>query len=971
MSIPTGHNLGPYEILSLIGTGGMGEVYRARDTRLQRIVALKLVRHDLAQRAGFRDRLQREARAISSLNHPYICSLYDIGEQEGLDYLVMEYVEGETLADVLTKGPLPTDQVLRYGSQIAQALSAAHAHGIIHRDLKPSNIMITPSGAKVLDFGLAKRSEPAVAMADAPTVAADAATGVGQILGTVAYMAPEQAEGRPVDARTDIFALGVVLYEMLSGRQPFRGDTTLSTLASILREEPQRPRQQRPEIPAALEQVVMRCLAKKPELRYGTAAEVERELERLRVPAPAGVMASKRLLVALAILLTVALGFVGLRWYNHASGVRWAENVALPEAAQLVETSRPMAALKLLQQAEEYAPSSPELIRLKEDLPFVSVTIETEPADAEIYATDYLDPDAADFEHWQHLGQSPLKTDRLPRFAGNYRVRAVKSGFVPVESAIFTTGRNSTHRLKLHTTEETPPGMVWIPQAPPVSFTLIGGQLPAVQIPPAWMDKYETTNRQFKEFVDAGGYQKREYWKHPFVRSGKELLWEEAMDAFRDATSRPGPSTWEGGSYPDGKADVPVSGVSWYEAAAYAEFAGKNLPTIYHWYIAAGLGPVTQIKSMSNFGGQEAEPVGSNQGLAPYGTYDMAGNVKEWTANQDGEKRYILGGGWNESNYMFEQADSRSPWDRDATFGFRCVRYMSGIPEALTGAAVIVATTDRAGDKPVDDQTFNVFKRQFSYDKTDLKAMPHSVIDAPHWRREYLSIQAAYGNERLPIHLYLPKGSTPPYQPIFYFAGANALSARTPEEISNRLMEYIVKSGRAVVLPAYAGTLERGPTPFLVPPARSRDLGIQGVKDVSRSIDYLETRSDIDTSKLGFYGLSFGAIAGPLVLGAEPRFKVAILVSGGTTAPVLPEVDPWNYAPRVKIPVLMLNGQDDSMFPLESRQVPFFRALGTPERDKRHKTYPGGHVDFMHRMEVIKEALDWLNQYLGPVETNR
>jgi eukaryotic-like serine/threonine-protein kinase len=230
-----------------------------------------------------------------------------------------------------------------------------------------------------------------------------------------------------------------------------------------------------------------------------------------------------------------------------------------------------------------------------------------------------------------------------------------------------------------------------------------------------------------------------------------------------------------------------------------------------------------------------------------------------------------------------------------------------------------------------------------------------------------VSFQAGYGTERVILHLYLPKNAVPPYQAVFYFPGSNVLSARTPDEVTTRITEYIVKSGRALVFPAYAGTLERGPTPFGASPARVRDMRIQQFKDVARTIDYLQTRSDIDTAKLAYYGLSFGATEGTIVLAAEPRFKAAILASLGAAARALPEIDSWNYAPRIKVPVLMLNGHDDWLFPLESSQNPMFKAIGTPDKDKKHVVYAGGHVDFVDRMETIKEALNWLDRYLGPI----
>jgi dienelactone hydrolase/predicted Ser/Thr protein kinase len=959
--LKAGSHVGPYIIVSPLGAGGMGEVYRAHDPRVDRDVAIKVSTEQ------FTDRFAREVRAIAALNHPNICTLYDVGR----DYLVMELVEGPTLADKIKQGSIPLMESLEIARQITEALDAAHQKGIVHRDLKPGNIKVRPDGTvKVLDFGLAKVGVAAGSSSDDSPTRSVAETQAGMVLGTTAYMSPEQAEGRPLDARSDLFALGIVLYEMLCGQRPFQGGTTLSTLASILREKPQAPRQLRPGLPPELEILVMRCLAKQPEERYASAAEVRLALEQIGKRRSTGITLGRPVILAMAIVLVAVIGIGTYRWYTRTERVRWADTVALPQAARLMESSRPLAALSLLNQAEQYVPASPELIRLKEDLRPLSLAIETVPSGAEIYATDYSGPGADDDGQWQHLGRSPLKTDRLPR-GGYFRIRALKDGFARAERAATVIAPTSVRGIKiqLHKNEETPPGMVWIPPSSTGSLQVLGLGLSAVELPAAWMDKYEVTNSQFKAFVDAGGYGKREYWQGPFVKEGKELSWEEAMTEFRDPTGRPGPSTWEGGTYPDGRGDFPVGGVSWYEADAYARFTGKSLPTLYEWYVAAGVGANSQIISLSNFGGEGPAPVGAHLGMSPFGTYDMAGNVKEWCANRSGETHYILGGAWSESSYMFQQVDSRSPFAREATFGVRCILHVEQLPEALRGPIEKVSF-DRRNDKPVDESTFQIYKSLLSYDRTDLKAAELSVTDAPHWRREKLSIQAAYGNERLPIYLYLPKNAAAPYQAVFYYGGANVMMGpQTPEEVSTRLMEYIIKSGRAVVLPVYAGTLERGPTPFPTPPALARDLTIQSFKDVARSIDYLETRADIDTSRLGYYGLSYGSLEGMIVLAAEPRFKAAVLMSLGSTPKQSAEVDMWNYAPRVRLPVLILNGRDDSLFPLESSQVPLFNALGTPEQDKRQIIYPGGHVDFIDRSEVIKEALAWFDRYLGPVSS--
>jgi eukaryotic-like serine/threonine-protein kinase len=282
MAILPGRRLGPYEILSAIGAGGMGEVYRARDTRLDRIVAIKVLPTHLADRAELRERFEREAKTIACLNHPHICTLYDTGHQDEIDYLVMEYLEGETLAQRLVKGPLPLEQVLQYAIEISDALDKAHRKGVTHRDLKPGNIMLTKTGTKLLDFGLAKLKQevaPAnVPLSDLPT-ANDPLTAQGTIVGTLQYMAPEQLEGKEVDARTDIFAFGVVVYEMATGKRAFEGKSPASLIAAILEKEPPAMSSLQPMTPPALDRVVKRCLAKDADDRWQTARDLEVELK--------------------------------------------------------------------------------------------------------------------------------------------------------------------------------------------------------------------------------------------------------------------------------------------------------------------------------------------------------------------------------------------------------------------------------------------------------------------------------------------------------------------------------------------------------------------------------------------------------------------------------------------------------------------------------------------------------------------
>lgn len=330
MSLQQGTKLGPYEVVNQIGVGGMGEVYRAIDTRLDRTVAIKVLPTHLSSIPDFRQRFEREARAVSKLNHAHICTLHDVGHHNGTDFIVMEYLEGETLLQRLTKGPLPTSQAVRYGIEIADALDKAHRNGIVHRDLKPGNIMLTTSGVKLLDFGLAKLHTPDQRiLSDVSAVATEAdarhLTAEGSIVGTFQYMAPEQLEGKEIDARTDIFAFGTVLYEMLTGKKAFTATSQASLIAAILEKEPQPISEIQPMTPPALDRVVKTCLEKNPEDRWQTAHDAMLQLKWIaeagsKAGVPAPVIAKRKFrelfawLLAAGALITTLL--FALLWYR-------------------------------------------------------------------------------------------------------------------------------------------------------------------------------------------------------------------------------------------------------------------------------------------------------------------------------------------------------------------------------------------------------------------------------------------------------------------------------------------------------------------------------------------------------------------------------------------------------------------------------------------------------------------------------
>jgi serine/threonine protein kinase len=345
MSLSAGTHLGPYEILSPLGAGGMGEVYRARDTRLERTVAIKILPAQLSNDPVRKQRFEREARTISSLNHPHICVLHDVGHQDGIDYLVMECMEGEALAQRLEQGPLPLEQVLKFGAQIADALDKAHRSGVVHRDLKPGNIMLTPTGAKLLDFGLAK---PAVPLANGATLTATSMrttpmTQEGTVVGTFQYMSPEQIEGKDLDGRSDIFSFGAVLYEMLTGQRAFEGKSQLSVASAVLEKEPTAISTTKPLTPPALDRAIRRCLAKDPEERWQTARDIAIELKWIAdsgwqssATAP-GIERSKhsnQLTVAAFALATVIVAALGISYArNPAPDLRVTRTYIKPRGA--------------------------------------------------------------------------------------------------------------------------------------------------------------------------------------------------------------------------------------------------------------------------------------------------------------------------------------------------------------------------------------------------------------------------------------------------------------------------------------------------------------------------------------------------------------------------------------------------------------------------------------------------------------
>ncbi len=947
-----GQTVSHYHIQEQIGAGGMGVVYKALDTKLGRLVALKFLPPHLSHDNELKRRLSDEARAASLLDHPNIVVIHDINETPVGDlFIAMAFHEGVTLREKIASG-LQVREALHIARQIASGLAKAHEHGIVHRDIKPSNLIVAKDGiARIIDFGLAKSSDVT-------------ATVDGSTRGTPLYMSPEQASGKTVDCRTDLWSLGAVLYEMLAGRPPFRGDRQLEVLHAVVCDESPRLREIRPDLPAEIEVIVSRALQKDPARRYQSAAEMVNDLSAALAvleapPERVGVRAVYAIPAAVLILLAAGLSV----WFYQRSEKRhWAREQAIPEIGRLTNQNKSLRAFRLMQEAQKYLPGDPQLAQIAQSLAH-TVSVRSTPAGASVEIKDYLSPG----DPWFPLGTTPLEHVKIPNGYLRWRVSKPAVGeyaAAPVTDDIH--GFVPEFNFPLNAAAAAPEGMVPVPAGKYFTIVWSLGDLGPYDFPAFYIDRFEVTNRQYQEFVDKGGYQKREYWKEKFLRDGKELNWEQAMDVFRDSTGRPGPSTWEAGHYPAGKADYPVGGVSWYEASAYAEFAGKSLPVIAQWFLAAPSAVAKYIMPLSNYSASPA-PVGKYQGVGPLGTYDMAGNVAEWCLNESGGgARYQLGGGFNTTTNEYFEPGGLPPFHRAANAGFRCVRNSGALP-AQAMAERRQTIRDLANAKPAADSVYRIYKSMYSYDRTPLNEKIESVAqDSQDWRKQKITFDAAYGKERMAAYLFLPAHVRPPYQTVIFFPSARVLDIPNSETLGDmKFIDFVIQSGRAVVYPVYKGTYER-PAPMVGPDtAGGRETLIQDSKDLGRSIDYLETRPDIDRNRIGYLGVSMGAAVGVNLAAVEDRIRSVVMLDGGFyNEKPLPGPDQADFAPHLKAPTLLIAGKFDWIF---LGKDALLRMLGAPAADKKAVMLDTAHDVSEQRADMVREVVAWLDKYFGKV----
>jgi eukaryotic-like serine/threonine-protein kinase len=835
---------------------------------------------------------------------------------------------------------------------MASALAAAHAAGIVHRDLKPANVMLGHSGAvKLLDFGLAKLTQPPQSEGSEPTRPPSPATSAGMLLGTPAYMAPEQVEARPVDARTDVFALGVLLYELVSGERPFRAGSDAALMSAILRDEPAPLGKRCRDCPRALAQLIGRCLQKAPANRPRDAGEVLAGLRGIEGDWRQRATISGRLgrpvvwvpVIAVLLVLAVLAGQHLLQQRERSDALA----AGLAEIERLAAADMVVEAFGVLREVERRNPDHPDLRRWWDDLTLPGSLV-TDPPGARLRLKAYERPDA----EWIDLGESNQAEARLAK--AHVRWRIEKPGYRTLELA----SRGDLERVLL-----TPEGSerMEMMRVPGGSFGY--STLPERPLDDFWLDRAEVSNAEFQRFVDAGGYQDQAWWQEPIVRDGRVLGFEEAMALFRDSTGRPGPAGWELGRFPDGTDQYPVTGVSWYEASAYARFVGKSLPTAHHWMRAAGHDIHSHVLAFANFDGAGPAPVASRNALGTFGTHDLAGNVAEWVANGDASQRLTLGGHWASSPYLYHDLDGADPLLRSVHVGFRCAFF-----ETPPAGDLLALPLRASGQFPeaVSDEVFAAYARLYRHEPSRRQPVLESSEQTQHWRLEVWRLHADYTGESFRLKLYLPSAVDPPYQVVMFAPPSTAFFLDDIRKAGSREFGFLVRAGRAVAFPVFQGTYERQLPADAGAQARLMRR-VNWSKDAGQAIDFLQARDDIAGDRIGFYGLSLGANVGISMLAVEPRFRAGVLQATGLFAfRPPPEFDTLNFAPRIRQPVLMVGGRYDFQNPLETSQRPLFERLGSAPDDKAHFLFDGGHVA-PRQQEIMGAVLDWFDQHLGPV----
>jgi formylglycine-generating enzyme required for sulfatase activity len=664
-----------YRLEDELPGGGMSRVYLAIESSLNRRVVVKVLPPELTSEVSAA-RFKQEMEFAARLQHPHILPVLAAGAREGILYYIMPYASGESLRRRMEReGRMSTGDMLRLASEVADALAFAHSHGIIHRDIKPENILLEGKHAVLADFGIAR------ALMESRT--GDRLTITGVALGTPGYMSPEQLAGDAIDARTDVYALAVVAYEMLAGQPPFTGPTAQAVMAAHLTREPPTLGEIRSDVPPAVSAVIARALSKNVADRFPSAGAFAEALQALSSPTgadvpdgvllssrtPAGWHRSARILVPVLAVLILGVLVVRTVRGRAQSQALLARLTTAADSGHFDDVARLLDESSVDIASGPFAALVPKVAGL--------LTVRSTPGDAALTITRATPIDGFAGRPATALGRTPLEA--RPVVSGEYLLRLASPDQDTIDLLVNLAPNDTVAIAARLPQRDSTTRMVWVSGG----ASAAGGEVQEFLIA-----QHETSNAEFQRFVDAGGYRSSQLWPQVMVIDGRSLSRDQAISRLVDGTGLAGPRDWSAGRYPEGKMNHPVSGVTWYEAAAYARWAGGTLPTAAQWWRAAladAKAPFpwgtdgSTVETRANFGLAGTTAVGTHPlGVSGFGVHDLAGNVAEWLADDLPAKnrRMVVGGSWRDPTYMFDRSNAvlSEPGIGSDIIGFRIVK---------------------------------------------------------------------------------------------------------------------------------------------------------------------------------------------------------------------------------------------------------------------------------------------------------
>jgi len=670
----------------------------------------------------------------------------------------------------------------------------------------------------------------------------------------------------------------------------------------------------------------------------------------------------------LNILATLVLGALFVYYFQKGRTDESLLNEKLPEIVSAYDSDALDIVYTETKKLLDEGNTNPIILNYYEKVT-TPVSIFTDQDGVEVYFSQPRDTT----EHTYALGIAPLNNVRVPN--GVLKMTFKKGSATYSEFVHPYYLSNEYNNFLLPVNDSIPKNhILLVGGKKPLSYPGID-HLPGIDIKPYSISKYEVTNKEYKEFVDAGGYEMPEYWDFPYEIDGKQLTFETTVKTFVDAFGQPGPAVWQYGSYPEGQANFPVTGISWFEARAYAKYKGLSLPNLYQWANAAMLSWASSFVPKSNFSKNQLVDVGSMESQNPRELFDIAGNAREWIINaidNSQSKRGILGGGYKDDPYFFNDYYGQQVMDRSASNGMRLVKNLecTSVVDTSPEEVVAIATRDFLNEETISDEVFEIFKAQYDYPDHPLNAkVTNTTISSGSLKADRFEISLPYDGEGiLPGYVFYDSSYNKPYKPIIFFPGSNAIHLTNVDYMLKSTLtnfRYLLNEGYAIFQPIYISTYERVDdikSDYPDDSDKYKEHVIKWGKEYKRTIDYIVSRDDMDSANLSYFGVSWGGFMSNTLLAIDDRVQIAVLyVAGLCFQKSKKEVEAYLYTPRITMPVLMLNGEFDQFFPLETSQIPMYKLLGTPEEDKKHYVSKTGH--FVPKEVLISEHLGWLKKY--------